>query len=385
MVTRSHHLLAKRLTKSPMKPLVNDLFLEILEVLFTEEEAAILSHLPVMPATAGKIAKKAKRPVRVVRPILDKLGEQGFIFAGGDDERKYFLLGFLPGIFEFYTVMGPDDEKKRRFAELYEVYQDAEFLTKLAGKRPVKITRIIPIQQSLSHSPGVLPSDQFREVLDRHDAWAVADCACKKQNHLIDIGCDKPMEVCMQFGSAARGAAEMGFSRLVSKEEIYDIVDQAEEAGLIHVTDNVEFPHISCNCCGCCCMALEGVNKFNTAQMFIDSRFICEHDPDKCVACGKCAKACPVGAPHLYEKELKFQHWRCIGCGVCIPKCEKDALRLVPRPERKPVPRNYGQMIVDSVGQLTGLQKYQAPVIGPRFANMLGDWIQMGMTRKKRS
>ena len=104
-------------------------------------------------ATAEKVAKKAKRPVHEVRPILDRLGEQGFIFAGGDDERKYFLLGFLPGIFEFYTVMGPDDERKRRFAELYEEYQDAEFLTKLAGKRPVKITRIIPIQQSLSHSP----------------------------------------------------------------------------------------------------------------------------------------------------------------------------------------------------------------------------------------
>ena len=81
---------------------------------------------------------------------------------------------------EFYTVMGPDDDRKRRFAELYEEYQNGEFLTKLAGNRPVKLSRIIPIQASLTNSSGVMPSDQFRDVIDRHDTWAVADCACKK-------------------------------------------------------------------------------------------------------------------------------------------------------------------------------------------------------------
>lgn len=384
MITHAHHLAAKRLTRSPMKPLVNELFLEILEVLLTEEEALVVSHLPMMPATAEKIAKKANRPAYEVQPILDRLAEQGIIFGGGDDERKYFLLGFLPGIFEFYTVMGPDDERKRRFAELYEVYQDGEFLTKLAGKRPVKISRVIPIQKSLSHQTAVMVSDQFHEVADRHDTWSVANCACKKQNELIGKKCDKPMEVCMQFGAAARGSAAMGFGRLVSREEIHEIVDQAEAAGLVHVTDNVETPHVVCNCCGCCCMALEGVNKFNTPQMFVDSRFICEHDDEKCVACGKCAKACPVGGPHLYEKTLHFQSWRCIGCGVCISKCKKKALKLVPRPESPPVPKNYGQMIVDSVSQFAGIQKYtRAHSIGPRFANMIGDWIQLGMTKKR--
>ncbi len=76
-----------------------------------------------LPSTARKIAKRANRPEHEVRPILDKLGQEGCIFAGGEDEKRYFILRFLPGIFEFYTVMGPDDERK--------------------------VSRIIPIQQGL--------------------------------------------------------------------------------------------------------------------------------------------------------------------------------------------------------------------------------------------
>lgn len=383
MITHEHHLLAKRLAKSPMKPLLNDLFLEILEVLFTREEALLLSKIPMMPATAEKIARRANRPAHEVQPVLDRMGEQGFIFAGGDDVRKYFLLGFLPGIFEFYTVMGPDDEKKLRFAELYEEYQDAEFLTNLAGKRPVKITRVIPIQKSLSHQTGIIPSDSFREVIDRHDAWAVAICACKKQNELIGNKCEKPQEVCMQFGAAARGAANMGFSRLVSRKEIFEIVDEIEAAGLVHVTDNVETPHIACNCCGCCCIALECINKFNTPSMFVENRFVCEHDPGTCVACGKCAKACPVNALQQYDKQVSLQPWRCIGCGVCVSRCKENALKLVPNQGRHPVPENYGQMIVDSVSQLAGVQKYARSSIGPRFSFMLGNWLQDRMTKKR--
>ena len=381
MVSKAHKDLAKRMNKLGIRALLNDKYFEILTLLFTEEEAEILSKTPIAPATAEKIAKRAGRPVEQVRAVLDNVVKKGLI-TGGDRDGviKYMVLPFMPGLFEWYTVMGPDDEMKKRFAELYEVYHNADFARNFS-KRPISIARVIPMNKSIPNTIGVLPSDSFRAAVDRHDFWAVADCACRKQNSLIGTACDKPMEVCMQFGNAARGSAGSGFSREVSREEIFDIIDMAEDAGLVHVTDNVEFPHVSCNCCGCCCDAIASINKHHTNPAFVNSRFMVQHNRELCKGCGKCTKACPVGTIHVYNKKLIFEPWRCIGCGACVNKCQQNALSLTLREDSQKIPQNYGQMIVNGLTELIGINR---PVtqFAPRFIQKVGDWIQEGMNKK---
>ena len=55
------------------------------------------------------------------------------------------------------------------------------------------------------------------------------------------------------------------------------------------------------------------------------------YDPQFCIRCGACAKACPAGAhsvsagDHVYNREL------CRGCGACARRCPSQALRRVGR------------------------------------------------------
>lgn len=358
MTTEAHRRLARRVNQppAPLKNLASDVFYEILDILFTEEEAAVVSDMPRFPATAEKIAARLKRPAGEVGPILKRLADRAVIFSYGEgDARKYFVFPIFPGVYEMQFWKRPDSDETLRLAKLYDELYDREFAENLM-KRPSRVFRIMPSEGSLPvEKTGVLPSDSLREVIEHHDAWSLANyCACRRQRSMLGDGCDKPQDVCMQFGPAARYIEKKGFGRMVSKAEIIEALDRAEEAGLIHFVDNVELPVIACNCCACCCVSLANLTRFNTPAMFTESRFLPERTDRECTACGACAGYCISGALHLYNDKLMFERWRCIGCGICVSKCRHGALRLVPRPDSLPVPENYGQMLVDVGNEWTG-------------------------------
>ena len=54
-----------------------------------------------------------------------------------------------------------------------------------------------------------------------------------------------------------------------------------------------------------------------------------EADPARCVSCGKCIKACPMGLDvrDMTQKGINAKCTECIQCGACVDECPGKALK----------------------------------------------------------
>ncbi len=52
----------------------------------------------------------------------------------------------------------------------------------------------------------------------------------------------------------------------------------------------------------------------------------------ECVACGCCAKVCPMVAVAVHKgKRAVVEQGRCVGCGKCAAVCPADVIAIVER------------------------------------------------------
>jgi ferredoxin len=85
------------------------------------------------------------------------------------------------------------------------------------------------------------------------------------------------------------------------------------------------------------------------------TNFVVDLDASACDGCGKCVKACPVGAlrlepggdpAHPGRKRAAAETDLCLGCGVCVSACPRGGARLAARKERVITPVNSTHRVV---------------------------------------
>ena len=341
----------------------------ILEIILTEEEAAMAAKLSPHPLREklNRLCERTGVAPELARPLLESAADKGVVFAETrEGEPFYSVMPLVPGIFELQFMKGLYDNKSKELARLfndyyYEGWGEKSFAMGEPFARTIVIGKEVPAGQE------VQPYEQVKELILGHKDKALTTCFCRHEHELIGDSCGRPKDVCMVLGPFVNYAVERGFARRASDEEMLDALERAEEAGLVHLSDNIrQKVNFVCNCCGCCCGILRSINEWQLDPgPLVKSSYYAVIDAGQCSGCGLCAEErCQVGAiAETDEGVYQVSPTRCIGCGLCVTTCPEEAVSLAARPaDQVEIPPENEDEWFDRRGQSRGVDfsRYKA-------------------------
>jgi Pyruvate/2-oxoacid:ferredoxin oxidoreductase delta subunit len=336
--------LQQRLHKNPIGAPPAEALFEILRLRFSEEEAAIGARMPMTPAPLERLSQRLGWAPDRLQAQLERMAEKGLVLDFETNGKRFYALApTVIGFFEFTFMRLHQDLPNRRLADLLSAYmfEDRTFADN-AFRGETQIGRVLAHEKTLSDDlrTEILPYEQVSEILRNATLRAVGLCYCRHKAMHHGTPCKKPMETCTTLGASADWVIRRGYGREVSAEEALDIAANTRDHCMVHIADNVQ-NNVSyiCHCCGCCCGMLRAINWHGIQTAVHTSNFLAHVDAEKCKACARCVKVCPVMAIDL--KPLSFgkaaariDEALCLGCGVCNVACKNKALSMKARAKR---------------------------------------------------
>lgn len=300
--------------------------IKLLKRVFTPEQADLFGRLRLTFETAEEIAARTGLPAEGLAERLIEMARRGQVWMIRLGETPFFrMLPWVFGIYEFQL-----DRLDREFAELSEAYRPV-YARRFFSETPA-LMQTLPVEETVPSRQEALPYEKVSAIVEQGQSFLVNECICKKEMKILGEPCDRPVHVCLAIAPMPGVFDKSPSGRKLTKEEAYALLRETEEAGLVHLTGNVQFGHYYiCNCCKCCCGVLRSINEFGVpAATVINSHFRAEIDPDLCTGCGVCAEErCQVGAVAEDGDTYRVLPDRCIGCGLCVGTCPTGALSLV--------------------------------------------------------
>jgi H+/Na+-translocating ferredoxin:NAD+ oxidoreductase subunit B len=233
------------------------------------------------------------------------------------------LAPFIVGIYE-EQIHNLDHE----LAHLVEEYFNDGGAVGLMTLQP-SVHRVVPAQKAVK-SEWILPYDDIRSLILTAKTFSVRECICRVQQGLLDHPCHFPIDTCLNFSQTERPAQPGD----ISQAEALALLDKAEEVGLVHTVSNVTTGvFYVCNCCGCCCGILRGINDYGIQESVAYANYFAVIDPELCLGCGTCIERCQVKAISDQNGVAVVERERCIGCGLCVTGCPNSVARLEKKPD----------------------------------------------------
>jgi Pyruvate/2-oxoacid:ferredoxin oxidoreductase delta subunit len=353
--------LVRRLNKFPQGAPPSQTLFQILAVLMSEEEAARMALLPIIPFGIAEAARAWKVTPAEAEKQLDTLAGRALLLDSEHDGiKRYTMPPPMAGFFEFSMMRLRGDIDQALLGKLFYQYLNVEeeFIRALFVRGETQLGRTFVHEPALTADQAlhVLDYERASEVIRSASHRGIGVCYCRHKMEHMGRSCDAPMDICMTFNGAADSLIRHGYARAVPVQEGLDLLQKAWEHNLVQFGENVrQRVSFICNCCGCCCEAMIAARKFAWLHPVHTTNFLPQVDATQCNGCSRCAQLCPVEAmvmvsandPHAPKRQVaKVDESRCLGCGVCVRGCRRECLHLVPRAQRVLTPVNSAHRVV---------------------------------------
>ena len=344
--------LGRKIDHLTMRAPWNEAFYELLKSLYSEKEADVVVKMPYGMSDINRIAQVTRYESSELQKILEGLCSKGLVIdLWANDTYQYMPSPIVIGIFEFSMMRTGEGADSKALARLFSQYLNADhgafYASNAKNRNQVSVMRALPHKDAINASEymEVLDYEKAMSIIESSEKFSVGICSCRHEKlHVGEKECDIPLEKCSSFNYAADYLIRNKLAREVSKSEMLENLAQSVEMKLVLCADNIKRNvTFICHCCKDCCNALAGISKFGYPNAVVTSNSLAKNNPDACLGCGKCAKACPIDAIQMIpidrpqtkkKKDAVIDTSICLGCGVCALSCSTGAVTLVKREKR---------------------------------------------------
>lgn len=343
--------LQKHLDQMPIgfPPTESGIELKLLKYLFTTQQAEVTLMLSAVYEPISRIKRRFSRSEETVaqlEEILDGMYDGGLIRrqSESDGNNTYAKLPLAVGIYELQV-----SRLTKELEELFELYSEEAFGEAFTSGKTTQL-RTIPVDIKLTAERAVSNYDDIRFLINKAEGpFAIMDCICKKGQTLLGNPCQQTnySETCLTIGSSAERVLREGHGRELGRDETLDLLDKADEEGLVVQPQNTKDPTFICFCCGCCCHVLRISKRYPEPASFFTANYHAYVDADLCIACGACSSRCQTDAIFTDGCQTVVNLKRCIGCGLCVSTCPSEAISLEKNKRTQIPPKDQGNLYLD--------------------------------------
>ncbi len=287
-----------------------------LNEIVTDEMAEVALKMDVRkPVTLPQLVELTGKDADYLEKIMMDMAIAGLIEYNWENpkhEKQYILPMFVPGSAEFTNMNQKQLEEHPKLGRFFD-RMTFEPLTKVTPMVPEGGAgigmHVIPVEKAIEAENASVSVEHISHWLDKYDGkYAASPCSCRLSRRTYEEGCaDDPEDWCIGVGDMADYLVETKRGHYITREQVYEILQRAEDNGFVHQITNIDGENkifAICNCNVNVCYALRTSQLFNTPNMS-RSAYVARTESDKCVACGRCVEYCPAGAVKLGQKLCK--------------------------------------------------------------------------------